>query len=473
MTDTAPTLVWFRKDLRLGDNPALRAAVEEGGPVIPIFIRDGAVDSLGPAPKWRLGRALDVFGTALAEAGSRLTLRTGDALEVLRALAAETGARRIVWNRLYDPAAIARDTTIKAALTDEGLAIESYGGHLLFEPMGVKTGQGGYYRVYSPFWRAVKDRDVSEPAAAPGTLPPPEAWPAREALSGWNMDKSMRRGAEIVSEHVCVGEAAARQRLDHFLSEIVEGYDSSRDRVAEDGTSRLSAHLALGEIGPRTCWHAGLRALHDGKPGAETFLKELVWREFAYHLLYHTPHLLHDNWRTEWAAFPWNKDETRPDVLAWTRGRTGIEFVDAAMREMYVTGTMHNRGRMIVASYLTKHLLTDWKIGMRWFDAHLVDWDPASNAMGWQWSAGSGPDATPYFRVFNPVTQLEKFDPRRVYVDRWIAEGRARPTKTALQYFDAIPAHWGLSPSDPYPVPVVGAKEGRERALEAYSNRDF
>ncbi|MEM1432248.1 MAG: FAD-binding domain-containing protein, partial [Pseudomonadota bacterium] len=199
----------------------------------------------------------------------------------------------------------------------------------------------------------------------------------------------------------------------------------------------------------------------------------LVWREFAYHLLYHTPHLTSDNWRQAWAAFPWNEDATTPEAVAWTQGRTGIEFVDAAMREMYVTGTMHNRGRMIVASYLTKHLMCHWKIGMRWFEDHLVDWDPASNAMGWQWSAGSGPDATPYFRVFNPVTQLEKFDPRRVYVDRWIAEGRRHPSATALSYFDAVPRHWGLSASAPYPAPIVDPKAGRQRALDAYANRDF
>ena len=216
-----------------------------------------------------------------------------------------------------------------------------------------------------------------------------------------------------------------------------------------------------------------MRALAEGKAGAETFLKELVWREFAYHLVYHTPRLTTGNWRPEWDAFPWNTDATTPEVTAWLQGRTGIRFVDAAMRELYVTGHMHNRARMIVASYLTKHLMTHWSIGLDWFAACLADWDPASNAMGWQWSAGSGPDATPYFRVFNPVTQLDKFDKDRTYVDTWIAEGKSNPAPEALAYFDAVPKRWGLAASADYPMPVVTAEDGRKRALGAYQSREF
>jgi deoxyribodipyrimidine photo-lyase len=199
----------------------------------------------------------------------------------------------------------------------------------------------------------------------------------------------------------------------------------------------------------------------------------LVWREFAYHLMYHTPHILSGNWKPDWDAFPWNTDEDHPHVIAWKQGRTGIRFVDAAMREMYVTGRMHNRGRMIVASYLTKHLLSHWKIGLKWFEDCLIDWDPASNAMGWQWAAGSGPDAAPYFRVFNPVTQLDKFDPKGEYVAQWIAEGRRAPSQTALSYFNAIPRQWGLAPDLVYPAPVVAADAGRARALAAYEKRGF
>jgi deoxyribodipyrimidine photo-lyase len=386
---------------------------------------------------------------------------------------AETGASSVHWSRLYDPDAIARDSEVKAALKEDGVEAQSHAGHLLFEPWTVQTGSGGYYKVYTPMWRAVKDREVPAPDAAPARLPAPAAWPDGEALADWRLGAGMRRGAEVVARHVAVGEAAAQGRLGHFMADIVADYGRTRDLVAEDGTSRLSAHLSLGEIGPRTCWQAGMRAHEEGKAGASGFLQELVWREFAYHLLYHTPRLVSDNWREEWSAFPWNEDPRSGEVTAWQRGRTGVEFVDAAMREMYVTGTMHNRGRMIVASYLTKHLMSHWQIGKAWFEEHLVDWDPASNALGWQWSAGSGPDATPYFRVFNPVTQLEKFDPRRTYVDRWIAEGRSRPTKTALEYFEAIPPSWGMGPGDPYPEPIVGPKEGRARALEAYEARSF
>jgi deoxyribodipyrimidine photo-lyase len=281
----------------------------------------------------------------------------------------------------------------------------------------------------------------------------------------------MNRGAAVVRPHLAVGETAAADRLSAFLGTGIARYAARRDLPGVDGTSRLSANLATGEMSVRTAWAAGMTARAEGAAGAETFLKELVWREFAYHLMHHTPHITDRNWKPEWDAFPWNTDPAHPHVIAWMRGRTGIRFVDAGMREMYVTGTMHNRARMIVASYLTKHLMTHWRIGADWFADCLVDWDPASNAMGWQWAAGSGPDAAPYFRVFNPVSQREKFDPDRAYVDRWIAEGRRAPGADALAWFDAIPRSWGLSPGDPYPAPVVDTEAGRKRALDAYAAR--
>jgi len=282
----------------------------------------------------------------------------------------------------------------------------------------------------------------------------------------------MERGARVLQRHICVGEDAARERLSAFIEQKVDRYDTNRDLPSVEGTSRLSENLTYGEISPARCWHAGWRAMQDGKAGAETFCKELVWREFAYHLAHHTPRITSGNWKEGWDAFPWNTEDT-PEVIAWKQGRTGIPFVDAAMREMYVTGTMHNRGRMIVASYLTKHLMTHWKVGLAWFEDCLIDWDPASNAMGWQWSAGSGPDATPYFRVFNPVTQLDKFDRAGNYARAWIAEGQGSPPDTALAYFDAIPKSWTLTPHDRYPAAIVDPAEGRQRALEAYQNRSF
>ncbi|MFU8865097.1 MAG: cryptochrome/photolyase family protein [Rhodobacterales bacterium] len=473
MSDTSPVLLWLRRDLRLTDHPALTAAVARGGPVIPVHICDDTVEALGAAPKWRLGLGLEAYDTALQDRGSRLILRRGDALETLRALVKETGAGAVYWSRLYDPAAQSRDAAVKEALREQGLEARSFGGHLMFEPWTVETKTGGFYRVYTPMWKAVRGRDVDTPLSAPARIPAPEKWPASDALEDWALGAAMDRGAQVVLPHAQVGESAAQGRLGAFIAQWVERYDTTRDQPHVAGTSLLSENLSLGEISPQQCWHAGQRAMQEGKAGAETFLKELVWREFAYHLMYHTPHILDANWKTDWDAFPWNTDEDHPNVIAWKQGRTGIPFVDAAMREMYVTGRMHNRGRMITASYLTKHLLTDWKIGLKWFDDCLIDWDPASNAMGWQWAAGSGPDAAPYFRVFNPVSQLDKFDPKHKYVAQWIAEGEASPSDTALSYFDAIPRSWGLDPDAAYPDPVVAADTGRKIALAAYENRSF
>ncbi len=470
--NNSPILLWFRRDLRLADHEALMAACATGRPVIPVFIHDDQVAALGAAPKMRLGLAAALFAKSLADVGSQLTLRKGPALEVLRALVAETGAGAVYWSRLYDPASKARDTDVKAALKADGLEAQSFAGHLLFEPWTVETKTGGFYKVYTPMWKMVRGRDLPAALPAPARIPVPDVWPASDDLESWQMAAAMRRGAAGLASYCTVGEAAARDRLRAFIDDRVRNYVVNRDLPGVDGTSRLSENLTYGEISPRVCWHAGWQALQSGQADAEVFLKELVWREFAYHLAHHTPRIVSDNWKPDWDAFPWNTDETE-DVTAWKQGRTGIRFVDAAMREMYVTGTMHNRGRMIVASYLTKHLLTHWKVGMDWFADCLIDWDPCSNAMGWQWSAGSGPDATPYFRVFNPVTQLDKFDKDRAYVERWIAEGKKAPSPTALSYFDMIPQAWGMSAQDSYPDPIVPADIGRTRALAAYSTRGF
>ncbi|GHF68011.1 cryptochrome/photolyase family protein [Seohaeicola zhoushanensis] len=472
MADNRPIILWFRRDLRLADHAALTAAFESGRPVIPVFVLDEVAEALGAAPKWRLGKGLEVFAQALERRGSRLVLRRGKALEVLRALVQETGAGAVWWSRLYDPACVERDTAVKAALKDEGVDARSFAGHLLFEPWTVETGQGGYYKVYTPFWKAVQGRDPGQPRAAPGRIAGPQDWPASDRLEDWALGAAMLRGGEIVARHTNAGEAAAQERLDAFIEQGIDRYGERRDMPGCDGTSRLSEYLALGEISPHRAWAAGQRAVEEGKAGAVTFLKELVWREFAYHLMHHTPHMLTDNWRSEWDAFPWQEDQRRSEVIAWKHARTGVPFVDAGLREMYVTGRMHNRARMVVASYLTKHLMVHWKVGLKWFEDCLTDWDPASNAMGWQWVAGSGPDAAPYFRVFNPVTQLEKFDPRGLYARAWIAEGQSMPPATALEYFDAVPRSWRLSPEAAYPAPVVGLAEGRDRALAAYGARE-
>jgi len=472
MTDAAPpVLVWLRRDMRLADNPALTWAASSGRPVIPVAILDPETDTIGAAPRWRWGLSVAAMAEVLAGIGSRLVLRRGPALDVLRTLVAETGATAVVWGRLYDPAAVARDTAVKAALKGQGIEARSVNAHLLVEPWEVETKTGGFYRVYTPYWNAIRDRAMGTPDPAPLALRPPAVWPASENVADWQLDDRMRRGAAVVREYLAVGEGSALDRLGGFIDGGIADYVARRDLPGVHGTSRLSENLATGEISARTAWAAGMAARDQGAEGAETFLKELVWREFAYHLLHHTPHITDRNWKPEWDAFPWETDPAHPSAVAWMRGRTGIRFVDAGLREMYVTGTMHNRARMIVASYLTKHLLTHWRIGADWFADCLVDWDPASNAMGWQWAAGSGPDAAPYFRVFNPVSQREKFDPDRAYVDRWIAEGRRAPGADALAYFEAVPRSWGLSPGDDYPAPVVDAEMGRKRALEAYAAR--
>jgi deoxyribodipyrimidine photo-lyase len=297
----------------------------------------------------------------------------------------------------------------------------------------------------------------------------PAAWPASDRLEDWRLGAAMDRGADIVARHQAVGEAAAAARLAAFLDGPIDRYATARDLPGVAGTSRLSENLTYGEIGIRRVWQAGLDALHAGRAGAETFLRELVWREFAYHLMHHTPQITRANWKPEWDDFPWRGESD--DVRRWRQGLTGEPFVDAALREMYVTGTMHNRARMIAGSYLTKHLLTHWKLGLDWFADCLTDWDPASNAMGWQWVAGSGPDAAPYFRVFNPASQAEKFDPRGDYRRRFVAELSRAPGPEALAYFDAVPRSWGLRPDRPYPAPVVDLAEGRARALAAYGAR--
>ncbi len=467
MTD-APLIWWVRRDLRLADNPCLAALAADGRPVIPVVILDPETEALGAAPRWRLAEGWRTFAASLAGIGSRLTFRRGPAPDVIAALLAETGAAGVHWTRHHDPASVARDTRVKAALKARGLVAVSHAGHLLREPWTVATAQGGYYRVYTPYWRAVAGLDVPAPAPRVTALRPPSAWPATEALDDWRMGAAMNRGAAVVAAHAAIGEAKAEARLAAFLDRAA-GYARARDRVAEAGTSRLSENLTHGEIGIRTVWHAARAALERGE-GDETFLKELVWREFAWHLMHHTPHIAERNWKSEWDAFPWDGDG--PAAEAWRRGMTGIPFVDAGMRELYVTGTMHNRARMIVASFLTKHLMTHWKIGADWFADCLIDWDPASNAMGWQWSAGSGPDAAPYFRIFNPETQANRFDPEGAYRRRWIAELSPRPGPDALAFFAAAPRSWALDPAAPYPAPVVGLAEGRARALAAYAARN-
>jgi deoxyribodipyrimidine photo-lyase len=469
MTDR-PLILWFRRDLRLSDHAMLTAAVLSGRPLIPVFLCDAQVDAMGAAPKWRLGLGVERFAAALEALGSRLILRRGAALTCLQDLVAETGAAGVMWQRMYDPTAVARDTEVKAVLRAKGFVAQSFPGALMFEPWTVETGQGGFYKVYTPFWRAVKGRDVVAPMAPPAALRGPAVWPLSDRLEDWALGAAMRRGAAVCLPHQRVGEAAALARLEEFVDGPVAGYKNERDFPGEVGaTSGLSENLTYGEIAPARIWAAGQRAMLEGAAGAEHFLKELVWREFAYHLMHHSPQILTQSWREGWEGFGWRDDN--PDSERWRRGMTGEPFVDAAMREMFVTGKMHNRARMIVGSYLTKHLLTDWRVGQAWFAECLTDWDEAANAMGWQWVAGCGPDAAPYFRVFNPAGQAEKFDGDSRYRRRWIAEISRAPAPEARSFFDAVPLSWRLDHKATYPMPMIDLAEGRARALAAYGDR--
>ncbi|TVP86436.1 MAG: deoxyribodipyrimidine photo-lyase [Thioalkalivibrio sp.] len=460
------TLVWMRRDLRLSDQPALVAAAERGGPVIPVFIHapeEEAPWEPGAASNWWLHHSLARLGAALENRGSRLILRRGASLETLHALARETGADAVFWNRLYEPALIRRDTAIKKALRSEGLTATSFNAALLHEPWQIATGAGSPYKVFSPFWKTCRAQGIdSAPAITPERPAPPARWPHSEPLESFDLLPQIRweRG---LAETWTPGEDGARARLDGFLETTVRGYGETRERPDQDGTSRLSPHLHFGEISPRQI----VRALQEARlsldaGGAEHFVRELGWREFGHHLLYHFPHTTEAPLNPRFEKFPWR--ESADDLHAWQRGRTGIPIVDAAMRELWQTGWMHNRSRMIVASLLTKNLRMHWLHGARWFWDTLVDADLASNTLGWQWAGGSGADAAPYFRIFNPVRQGQRFDPDGTYVRQYVPELAKLPA-------DAIHSPWekrpGTAPAD-YPTPIVDLKQSREAALEAF-----
>ncbi|MEQ8967304.1 MAG: deoxyribodipyrimidine photo-lyase [Azospirillaceae bacterium] len=476
----SPIIVWFRLDLRLADNPALRAAVDSGRRVVPLFILDDA--DAGPwkpggATRWWLHGSLERLAADLAERGAPLVLRAGKAADVLDTLIEETGAGAVAWNRRYEPWAIARDKEIKAALKDRGLDVASHDAALLFEPWTVETKTGGPYKVYTPFWRACRARaeEIARPAAAPRAVPGLDPAPASEALENWGLRPTKPDWAGGLRETWTPGEAGARARLDRFLDEAAARYDDRRNRPDLPGTSGLSPHLHWGEIGPRRVWHAveHARAEAGGAAGEamEAFLQEIVWREFSYHLLYHFPDLPDEPLDDRFAGFPWADDPDGRLVRAWQRGRTGYPVVDAGMRELWTTGWMHNRVRMITASFLVKHLLQPWQAGEAWFWDTLVDADLASNSASWQWVAGCGADAAPYFRIFNPVLQGEKFDPDGTYVRHWVPEIAALPDKYLHKPWEAPSAaldRAGVILGETYPAPVVDHKQARRRALDAF-----
>lgn len=457
-------LVWFRNDLRLADNPALLAGVGSGRPVVPVYILDDESEGVRPAgaaSRWWLHHSLQALDASLHALGTRLILRRGPAQEALERLAAECGASAIYWNRVYDQGTRERDARLKQAFESRGLVAESLKGNLLFDPWEVRTAANGDFKVFTAFWRAC--RALASPGAplpAPKALSPPAKWPASDKLASWNLLPAAPDWAGGLRATWTPGESAAQQRLSRFVDETLQSYRESRDLPAQEGTSRLSPHLAFGEISPRQIWHAA--ALRGHSAATEKFLSEIGWREFSYSLLFHHGNLAERNFRPEFDAFPWSDEE--PLIEAWRRGRTGYPIVDAGMRELWTTGWMHNRVRMIVASFLTKDLLIDWRAGERWFWDTLVDADPANNVMGWQWVAGCGADAAPYFRIFNPVLQGEKFDPEGDYVRRWVPELSFLPAGTIHRPWTAEQT----LPAEIYPNRIVDHATARDRALRAF-----
>jgi deoxyribodipyrimidine photo-lyase len=456
----APTIVWFRRDLRLRDNPALLAAARRG-PLVPLYVfspEDEGPWAPGAASRLWLHLSLEALGQSLRALGSRLVLRAArTALEALDAILDETGATAVVWNRRYEPAALQVDRAAEEHLRGRGVAVETFSAALLHEPWEISTKRGEPFRVFTPFWRACTAAgEPTLPLHRPRTLPQPRRWPSSVPLARLRLLPTVDWTAGIRATWQ-PGEAGALARLAAFQRRGLRRYARGRDFPAEPATSRLSPHLHFGEIGPRQVWHA--------VEGSGAFRRELGWREFAHHVLFHFPHTDLQPMRPEFAGFPWARAPGH--LLAWQQGRTGYPIVDAGMRELWTTGYMHNRVRMIVASFLVKHLLQDWRAGARWFWDTLVDADLANNTMGWQWTAGSGADAAPYFRIFNPVVQGQKFDPQGRYVVRWVPELAGLPARFIHRPWDApAPLRAGVKG---YPDPIVEHAAARARALAAFA----
>ena len=466
-----PVILWFRRDLRLEDNPALSAAVATGQPVLPLYILDETAQARRPgaASLWWLDKSLRALDASLQTRGARLILRRGDAEVELRRLIAETGADRVFMNRHFEPDAFARDADIAHGLKADGIECRGYNATLLCRPGEVLNGSGQPYKVFTPFMKA-----LLATAEAPAGGDAPQAISIIDGVKGDAIDDWGLHPTRPDWSRGFVGtpgEAGAHVALAAFVATGLKTYASDRDRPDRAGTSGLSAHLHWGEISP---WRAvetaraAMGCAGASAAQAEKFVAEIGWREFSAHLLHHFPYLPERAFRPEYDAMPWRDDP--PALDAWKTGRTGYPLVDAGMRQLWATGTMHNRVRMVVASFLIKHLLIDWREGEAWFWDCLTDADLASNVQNWQWVAGSGADAAPYFRIFNPVIQGEKFDPQGRYVRRWAPEIGRLPDRWIHAPWTAPPmvlTDAGVRLGVTYPRPIVDHVEARDRALAA------
>jgi deoxyribodipyrimidine photo-lyase len=471
-----PCIVWFRDDLRLSDHPALHAASNTGAPVICLYVFDELARNarpLGGAARWWLSQSLRALQKSLEAIGSPLVLRRGSTAEVIAELARRADASSVFWNEIAHAPRQAVADQVAGALNDLGVAANTFPGDLLVTPSNIRSKDGRGLRVFTPFWKRVQS--FGDP---PKPLPAPKALSAvsdiaSDALESWHLGPTHPDWAGGLRETWTPGEASAQARLRQFLKSGVAGYSTERDRPDRAGTSRLSPHLRFGEVSPRQVWHAArfAAAEHPRLAGdIDKFLSELGWREFCRHLLFDVPDLAERNLQPAFDAFPWKTDDGA--LRAWQRGQTGYPIVDAGMRELWRTGVIHNRVRMVVASFLVKHLLIDWREGEKWFWDTLVDADAGSNPANWQWVAGSGADAAPYFRVFNPILQGAKFDPDGNYVRRWVPELSELPASLIHQPWTATPlelASAGITLGKTYPEPIIDHRAARERALAAYA----
>ena len=464
--DQPTSLVWLRNDLRLSDNPALVSACRNGGRVVALYIHenDEGLRVPGGAARWWLHHSLKALGAALAKAGIALLVRSGGAQAVLEKAIADEGVGSVHWNRRYAPGEREIDQALKSQLRDRGWTVTSYPGNLLAEPWTIATGQGKPYSVFSPYWKTLRDCRIDAPLAAP------DAAEGKLAAKGWDGDYKAPHWAAKFDGQWQIGEAAAQQALHDFLDDRLEDYPEGRDFPGRDVTSRLSPHLRFGEISARQVWYATLARIEaepEVKPAADKFLSELAWRDFSYHQLYHRRDIATVPMQEKYGGMRWHADSGAETT--WQKGKTGIPIIDAGMRELWQTGYMHNRVRMLVASFLTKNLLVDWRHGERWFWDCLVDADIANNPASWQWVAGCGLDAAPYFRIFNPVTQGERFDEAGLYVRQWVPELAKMPDKwlhDPASAPDDVLRKAGVTLGETYPKPMTDLKASRQRALE-------